>query len=219
MNHLRFLWGLALLSVSMFACESAAEKPEAGGTLPDGLYAEFETSKGTIVARLEMQRAPLTVANFVGLAEGKLPNSVREPGEPYFDGMTFHRVVPQFIIQGGDPLANGMGGPGYKFKNEIHPALKHNLAGTLAMANAGPNTNGSQFYFTLKATPQLDGGYNVFGYVTEGLRYAYQMAVGDTIKTVRILRRGEAAETFDAVETFKAEYGGLPEPGAVQMVP
>ena len=121
----------------------------------DGMYAVFTTAKGKFVCELEYKKAPLTVGNFVALAEGNHPKVDTRKGKPFFDGLTFHRVEPGFVIQGGDPLGSGMGGPGYKFNNEIEPTLKHNRAGTLAMANAGPNTNGCQFYITL--TPQEAG--------------------------------------------------------------
>ncbi len=169
--------------------------------LEDGLYAELETSKGTILLKLEFEKAPLTVANFVGLAEGskhysKDGSPPKKQEKPYFDGLTFHRVVPNFVIQGGDPLGNGQGGPGYKFKNEIHPSLKHDKAGILAMANAGPDTNGSQFYITHKPLPDLDGGYSVFGHVVEGQDVVNNIVKGDKIKLVKILRIGEKAKGF-----------------------
>ncbi|MFK7921194.1 MAG: peptidylprolyl isomerase [Bacteroidia bacterium] len=169
---------------------------------PDGLYAIIETNKGDVVTRLEHGKAPLSVANFVGLSEGTIENNVTKKGSGFYDGLTFHRVEPNFVIQGGDPQANGMGGPGYKFRQEINPDLKHNVAGTLAMANAGPNTNGSQFYITLAPTPFLDGGYNVFGYVIDGLAIVSQITVGDTIKHVEIIRKGNAAKNFDAPSVF-----------------
>jgi peptidyl-prolyl cis-trans isomerase A (cyclophilin A) len=168
----------------------------------DGLYAEINTTKGIILLKLAFEKAPLTVANFVGLAEGTIKNTARPEGTPYFDGLKFHRVVPNFVIQGGDPLGNGMGGPGYSFKNEVSPELKHYRPGTLAMANAGPNTNGSQFYITHVATPSLDGHYNVFGYVVKGQEVVNAIQQGDTMNTVRIYRKGAAAEVFNATETF-----------------
>ena len=168
----------------------------------DGLYAVFSTAKGTIVCELEYAKAPLTVGNFVALAEGKHPYCNVKKGQPFFDGLTFHRVEPGFVIQGGDPMGNGMGGPGYKFSNETSPELKHYRAGTLAMANAGPNTNGSQFYITLSATSMLDGGYNVFGYVVLGQSVVASVTKGDTMKSVKIVRVGKAAKEFDAVKAY-----------------
>jgi cyclophilin family peptidyl-prolyl cis-trans isomerase len=182
------------------AAENEARK------LPDGLYAEMETSKGTILLQLEFEKAPLTVANFVGLAEGtknysKTPGEAPKPqGKPFYDGLTFHRVIPNFMIQGGDPNGNGSGGPGYKFRNEIVPSLKHDRAGILSMANAGPDTNGSQFFITHKDTPWLDGGYNVFGHVVEGQDVVNKIVIGDKIKSVKILRIGEKAKAFKGDE-------------------
>ena len=173
-------------------------------SLPDGLYAEIRTQRGTIVCSLEYQRAPMTVSSFVGLAEGTLPaNGVT--GKKFFDGLTFHRVEPGFVIQGGDPNGNGSGGPGYQFPNETRPDLKHDRAGTLSMANAGPDTNGSQFFITLAPTPNLDGGYNVFGYVVQGMDVANSIQKGDRITSVRILRVGKAAQGFTVTqESFTA---------------
>ncbi len=172
-------------------------------SLGDGLYAVLTTRHGEVVMRLAQDKAPLTVANFVGLAEGSIPNKIKGAGEPYFDGLTFHRVEPGYVIQGGDPLANGLGGPGYQFRQEIHPDLSHNVAGTLAMANAGPGTNGSQFYFTLAPLLMLDGSYNVFGYETHGLETIYKVQRGDTIQSLRIVRKGAEAEAFDAPTVFQ----------------
>jgi peptidylprolyl isomerase len=175
-----------------------------------GLYAVISTAKGDIVCELEYQKAPVTVASFVGLSEGKIKNTFKKPGQPYFDGLTFHRVEPGFVIQGGDPAGNGSGGPGYQFANEIAPDLKHDRVGTLAMANAGPNTNGSQFYLTLQATPQLDGHYSVFGYAVQGIATISQVEKGEKISSVKIVRVGPDAEAFDAAKTFE---GKATDPG------
>lgn len=141
--------------------------------LPAGTYAVFDTSLGKIVCRLFEKEAPNTVANFVGLAEGTKewtdPKTGQKVKRPLYDGLVFHRVIPDFMIQGGDPLGNGTGGPGYKFADEFSPALKHEKPGRLSMANAGPNTNGSQFFITEKATPWLDGRHTIFGEVVEGM--------------------------------------------------
>jgi len=170
-----------------------------------GLYAVITTAKGEIVCELEFKKAPVTVASFVGLAEGTIKNTFKKPGQPYFDGLTFHRVEPGFVIQGGDPKGNGSGGPGYQFNDEVSPDLKHDREGTLAMANAGPNTNGSQFYLTLKPTPQLDGHYSVFGYVVQGLPVIEQVAKGEVINSVKIVRVGPDATAFDAAKTFEGK--------------
>jgi peptidyl-prolyl cis-trans isomerase A (cyclophilin A) len=163
--------------------------------LTEGLYAQMETSRGTIVIELYYQRTPLTVANFVGLAEGTL-NFKNRSGRRFYDGLTFHRVIADFMIQGGDPLGNGSGGPGYRFPDEFDPALKHDGPGTLSMANSGPNTNGSQFFITHKATPWLDGKHTVFGRVVEGQDVVDRIRQGDKIVAVTIIRKGAGAEQF-----------------------
>ena len=178
-----------LLSMVMLSCGNEEAR------LSDGLFAKIETSRGTIYARLEYEKTPLTVANFVGLAEGTIAFENKEPG-PYFDGLTFHRIEPGFVVQGGDPLGNGTGGPGYQFPDEFDGSLKHEKAGTLSMANSGPNTNGSQFFITLDATPHLDNRHTVFGHVVGGLGVVKKIKQGDKIETVSILRIGEAAESY-----------------------
>jgi peptidyl-prolyl cis-trans isomerase A (cyclophilin A) len=141
--------------------------------LQPGVYARFDTTEGTFTARLFEREAPETVANFVGLAEGTKeftdPRTGARVKRPFFDGIIFHRIIDGFMIQGGDPLGTGTGGPGYSFADEFHPSLKHRGAGVLSMANRGPNTNGSQFFITLAATPHLDNRHAVFGEVVEGL--------------------------------------------------
>jgi peptidyl-prolyl cis-trans isomerase A (cyclophilin A) len=167
-----------------------------------GMFAEIQTNKGTILIRLEMDKVPLTVANFVGLAEGNIENNSKGAGEPFYDGIKFHRVIPDFMIQTGDPQGTGMGGPGYKFKDEFHPELKHDRPGVLSMANSGPGTNGSQFFITHKATPWLDGKHTVFGYVLEGQDVVDAIAQGDAIEHIEITRKGKDAKKFDAAAIF-----------------
>ena len=137
------------------------------------VHAEFATTEGSFTVRLFDQEAPNTVANFVGLAEGTKewtdPRTQEKVKKPFYDGIIFHRVIAGFMIQGGDPLGQGIGGPGFKFADEFHPSLRHNKPGILSMANAGPNSNGSQFFITLAPTPHLDNRHSVFGEVTEGM--------------------------------------------------
>lgn len=172
--------------------------------LIDGLYAKIKTNKGDILTRLEFEKTPGTVANFVALAEGNHPDVAEAYKEKkYYDGITFHRVIDNFMIQGGDPTGSGAGGPGYKFDDEIHPDLKHDSAGILSMANAGPGTNGSQFFITHEATPWLDGKHTVFGKVVQGQDVVNNIKQGDKIESVEIIRVGEKAENFNAPEEFK----------------
>jgi len=189
------------IPIAILALTALAAIPSAAQTqsLPDGLYAEIKTDKGTIVCLLEYQKVPMTVANFVGLAEGSLKVN-GATGRKFYDGLTFHRVEKGFVIQGGDPKGDGSGGPGYQFPNEARPDLKHDAPGVLAMANAGPDTNGSQFYITMEPAPWLDGGYNVFGHVVQGLDVVTAIKPGDHMTSVRILRVGAAAGSFTVTQ-------------------
>lgn len=197
MRH--FLLSFIVLGLLLSSCS----KTESLDGYPDGLYTVITTPKGQIVCELEYKKAPMTVGNFVALAEGVMPNTYKGAGEPYFDGLTFHRVAPNFVIQGGDPLANGMGGPGYKFKDEFFPGLFHTKAGTLSMANAGPVTNGSQFFITHTPTPHLDNRHSVFGYVVQGMETVNATERGDVMESVRIYRNGSEAKAFDAMKAFE----------------
>ena len=198
-----------LLAVVLFSCKSTKDTAVSAKEIKeDGLYAELNTSKGIILVKLEYEKTPLTVANFVGLAEGKIKNSAKGEGVHYYDGLKFHRVIANFMIQGGDPQGTGMGGPGYMFKDEIVADLKHTGPGILSMANAGPGTNGSQFFITHVATPWLDGKHTVFGHVVKGQDVVNAIQQGDTITTVKIIRKGKAAKKFNAPEVFNSLKGG-----------
>ena len=170
--------------------------------MKDGLYAKFSTPKGAILLSLTYAETPGTVGNFVCLAEGTIKNDVQAEGTPYYDGLKFHRVIEDFMVQGGCPQGSGVGGPGYQFNDEFHPDLKHDKPGVLSMANAGPGTNGSQFFITHIATPWLDGKHTVFGSVIEGQDVVDAIAQNDTIDTLEIIRVGQAAEAFDAADAF-----------------
>ena len=186
---------LSLFCVFGTACASDA-------ALGNGLFARITSSQGDIVVRLEYQKTPLTVCNFVALAEGKMNAA---GGKRFYDGLTFHRVISKangdsddFMIQGGDPQGNGSGGPGYSFPDEIDPSLRHDGPGILSMANAGPGTNGSQFFITIVPTPWLDGRHTVFGRVVQGQDVVNKIKQGDKIEKIKIIRNGAAAKEFKA---------------------
>jgi cyclophilin family peptidyl-prolyl cis-trans isomerase len=195
--------------------------------LEDGIYAEFVTNKGTMLAELYYDKVPVTVANFVALAEGNHPMTKEEyKGKPYYDSITFHRVVNNFMIQGGDPTASGMGDPGYKFPDEFHPELKHDKPGILSMANSGKNTNGSQFFIMEKEWPSLDNRHAVFGLVIKGMdvhdsisnvkvidpRARNHKPVEDVVITkLNIIRKGKDAKFFDAPKVFEEEMPKIKE--------
>ncbi len=163
--------------------------------LGQGLFARISTGRGDIVVRLDYQKAPLTVCNFVALAEGTMRNA---GGKRFYDGLSFHRVIKDFMIQGGDPLGTGRGGPGYQFADEFDPSLSFDGPGVLAMANAGPNTNGSQFFITHTATPWLNNKHTIFGRVLQGQNVVDSIRQGDRITRVTIIRNGSGAEAFKA---------------------
>jgi len=163
--------------------------------LGNGLYANMETSKGEVVLKLHYKRAPKTVSNFIGLAEGKKKSNKRD-GVPFYDGIVFHRVIENFMIQGGDPEGSGRGGPGFSFADEFHPTLKHDRPGILSMANSGPDTNGSQFFITHVPTLWLDNKHSVFGIVVKGMEVVNSIVAGDKIKHLKIVRIGDEAKNF-----------------------
>lgn len=170
--------------------------------MQEGLYARFNTSRGEILVELFFKKVPMTVANFVGLAEGQIDNKAKAKGEPFYDGLKFHRVIQDFMIQGGDPQGTGVGGPGYQFPDEFDDLLTHDGPGVLSMANAGPGTNGSQFFITHTETPWLNGKHSVFGRVVEGQDVVDSIQQNDIIETLTIVRKGAEAESFDAPAVF-----------------
>ncbi|SDX84818.1 Peptidyl-prolyl cis-trans isomerase (rotamase)-cyclophilin family [Lutibacter oricola] len=197
-----------VIALAIISC-----KPTKYADLDDGMYANMETNKGAILLKLEFDKTPVTVANFVSLADGtnELVNEDLK-GKPYYDGLIFHRVLKDFMIQGGDPDGKGTGGPGYKFKDEFPKdtvgklLLKHDKAGILSMANSGPTTNGSQFFITHKETPWLDGKHTVFGNVIKGQAVVDSIAQNDTIKHIEIIKIGKLAKKFKAAEEFSNHF-------------
>lgn len=175
--------------------------------MQDGIYAKFTTPKGSILVKLTHDKTPGTVGNFVGLAEGQLENKVKPMGTPYYNGLKFHRVIPDFMVQAGCPQGTGTGDAGYKFDDEFHPELKHDRPGVLSMANAGPGTNGSQFFITHIPTEWLDGKHTVFGHVEEGQDVVDAIAQGDLIESLEIIRVGEEAKKWNAIEAFRTFEG------------
>ncbi len=205
----------ALVSIGLVANPDKPKKPkkvklskmdkEFLSKQADGMYAKFETAKGDIYCALEFKKTPMTVANFVGLAEGVIKNTAKAEGVAYYDSLKFHRVIPNFMIQGGCPLGTGTGDPGYKFGDEFDETLKHTGPGILSMANAGPGTNGSQFFITHVKTEWLDGKHTVFGHVIQGQAVVDSIKGNDLLKHLVILRKGKEAEAFDAAKVFEFE--------------
>jgi len=206
---------LLTVALSLFACKE--EYPE----LEDGMYAEFNTSLGPVVAELYFEETPMTVASFVSLAEGKskMVDSTYKD-KKYYDGLIFHRIIDGFVIQGGDPTGTGSGGPGYKYPDEFIDTLSHNTKGILSMANAGPGTNGSQFFITLAPVQQLDGKHTVFGKVVKGQDVVDSIGKVETgprdkpvkdvvMNEVNIIRKGKAAKNFDAPKEFEGKLAEI----------
>ncbi len=195
------------LALSIVGCQSADSQsnklfiPKTKKTEVNSMQAKINTSKGEIIIELEYDKTPITVANFVSLAEGTMENSAKSLGTPYYNGLKFHRVIENFMIQGGCPNGNGMGDPGYKFQDEFHPDLKHDTAGILSMANSGPNTNGSQFFITHNETPWLDNKHTVFGRVISGQEVVDAIEQDDVMESITIIREGSAKD-FDANKIF-----------------
>ncbi len=180
--------------------------------LAPGMYAQFNTTKGEILIQLEPEKTPLTVANFVGLVEGNFrPFDTLSFDKPFYDGLKFHRVIKDFMIQGGDPQGTGMGGPGYKFFDEPRQDLSHSGPGILSMANSGPATNGSQFFITHKETPWLNGKHTVFGHVVSGMDVVNAIVQDDVMEKVTILRIGDQYQAWNATEVFKVTYRKMEE--------
>ena len=216
---------IAIAAISLSSCTPIYKKmnvdKETYEGLKDGLYANFQTSKGNMIVKFEDKKAPVTVANFVGLAEGKIQNKAKAKGVPYYDGTIFHRVIKDFMIQGGDPKGTGMGDPGYKFDDEKND-LQHSGKGILSMANSGPNTNGSQFFITEVATPWLDGRHTVFGEVVNGKDVIDSIANVEkgpqdkpktdvVLEKVSVFTKGDEYKNYDAAAIFNEGKGKIQE--------
>ena len=203
------LLAIALIGTTFSQEKEKAKKPKKV-KLEHGMYAEFTTTKGIILIQLEFEKTPMTVANFVGLAEGEftVEDSINYT-TPFYDGLKFHRVINDFMVQGGDPDGNGSGGPKHRFYDEIDESLKHSGPGILSMANSGPNTNGSQFFITHKETPWLDGKHTVFGHVISGQDVVNAIEQGDEMTSVKIIRKGKTAKKWEATEQFAAVYNKI----------
>lgn len=208
---------LSIITLVTNLCACKAQYPD----LEDGIYAEFITTKGVMLARLDYDKAPITVANFVSLAEGTNTMVKAEyKKKKFYNGLIFHRVIDKFMIQGGDPIGTGSGSPGYKFNGEFHPDLKHDKPGVLSMANSGPNTNGSQFFIMEVPKPFLDNNYNVFGQLVEGINIQDSISNVKTnsndkpledvvIEQLNIIRKGKLAKKFNASEVFVNHFGEI----------
>ncbi len=205
----KYIFKIFTIAFTVLAQSFIGNAQDSKQPYPDGMYVQFNTNKGVIVCQLEYEKTPMTVANFVGLAEGKFNALGNYYDKPFYNGLKFHRVIKDFMIQGGDPDGSGSGGPKHRFYDEIVPDLKHYRSGILSMANAGPGTNGSQFFITHKETPHLDGKHTVFGHVIVGQDVVDKIAQNDTMKTVVILRYGKTAKGWDATKAFETTYNKI----------
>ena len=209
---------LAFFALANLQAQETTKKPvkkteKAALIKQDGIFATINTNKGAIILELDFQKTPVTVANFISLAQGKneFVTDKKLKGKPFFNGLKFHRVISDFMIQGGDPQGTGAGSPGYSFKDEFIPELKFDKGGILAMANSGPKTNGSQFFITHKETPWLNGKHTIFGHVIQGMDVVNSIAQDDIIENIIITQNGKLAKKFKAEKVFADYYNNKAE--------
>ncbi len=206
-----------ILTVSIIINSLLGNIMGAEDKLSDGMYAEVDTTKGKILLTLEFEKTPMTVCNFAGLAEGNIKTD-KQSGQPYYDGLKFHRVIDDFMVQGGCPLGTGTGGPGYSFPDEFDSSLRHSGPGILSMANSGPGTNGSQFFITHVKTPWLDDKHTVFGHVVDGQDVVNKIKTNDKINSIKIIRVGEKATAFLASqESFDKLRSNIKSPFSANL--
>lgn len=204
---------VAFLAILNLQAQSGKKNSTAKYKFPEGIFATIVTDKGDIILELEYQKTPITVANFISLVEGKntFVTTDKLKGKPFFNGLKFHRVINDFMIQGGDPLGSGAGGPGYSFKDEFVSELKFDKGGILAMANSGPKTNGSQFFITHTETPWLNNKHTIFGHVVQGMDAVNKITQDDVIKSIVITKKGSQAKKFKAEKVFANYYNNKEE--------
>ena len=189
------------ITILLLSCLSANIKK--ADTLQNGIYARFTTETGVFIANLEYEKVPVTVANFMGLAQGTIPNDIKKLGVPYYNGLKFYKVFVGYMLMTGCPQNDGRGQPGYYFRDEFHPELKHDAPGVLSMLSNGPNSNGSQFIITMRPSVVLDNKYPVFGKVINGMDVVNAVQQGETILKIEILKIGKKANSFDPIKVFK----------------